>query len=261
MRKSKKIPLVFFIITIIMLFQSYFIVEISAHSFPIQEYNDKGQVNRVINNELDPDIYFIPAINIVRLSNNVAESQLELKLYGPVNISSRFEYRILLCWNEGIYATYLWQWPDIDWYNAIPPKSNFTACIAGGTSWFGLTNGSYSAFYDNEDTLIFSEQNNNSVSIFEENTLIFPINETYINNPQFVYDYQIFAAYNATINPSISDFYIDAMPYMMILNAFTVYKTGIGYTTLYSIFIVLLSGISITTYVKRKKNKNLMLKM
>ncbi|MHA1127181.1 MAG: hypothetical protein ACTSQX_16270 [Candidatus Heimdallarchaeota archaeon] len=130
MHKSKRIPLVFLILTIIILFQSYFIVEISAFNFPLTEFNEEGRVKRVINNEIDPEVYFINGINIIKLSNNVAGSQLKLEIYGPVNLSSRFEYRILLCWNNGIIHPYLWNWSDIDWYNAIPPKSNFTVCIA-----------------------------------------------------------------------------------------------------------------------------------
>ncbi|MHA1308989.1 MAG: hypothetical protein ACTSO7_17495, partial [Candidatus Heimdallarchaeota archaeon] len=134
-----------------------------------------------------------------------------------------------------------------------PPKSNFTVCIAGGKSWFGISNGSYSAFYDSTETLVFSEQNNNSVSIFENNTLIFPINETYIEHPNTYTSAQVFTSYNATINSTTSDFYIDAMPFDMLLNMFTMFTPGTGYTTFYSFLLVIFSGITITIHVKRKK--------
>jgi len=253
MNKSKNTIIVTIIITIILFFQGFLIVEISAHNFPFTEFNEEGYVHRVINNEIDPDVYLFPAINIVKLSNNIAESQLELKLYGPTNISSRFEYRILVGWNEGIFHAYLYNWSNIDWNNAIRPQSNFTACIAGGTSWSGISNGSFSAFYDSTETLVFSEQNNNSVIIFENNTLIFPINETYIEHPATYTDVQVFASYNATINTSKSDFYVDAMPHDLLINMFTMLTPFIGYTTFYSILLVLFTGINIATYVKKKK--------
>ncbi len=251
---SKRIPLVFLILTIIIFFQSYFIIGISAFNFPFDEFNEEGYVHRVINNEIDPDVYLFPAINIVKLSNNIAESQLELKLNGLGNLSSRFEYRILVGWNEGIFHAYLYNWSNIDWNNAIRSQSNFTACIAGGTSWSGISNGSFSAFYDSTETLVFSEQNNNSVIIFENNTLIFPIDETYIEDPATYTDVQVFASYNATINTTTSDFYVDAMPHDLLLNMFTMLTPdAVGYSTFYSFLLILFSGLSIATYVKKKK--------
>jgi len=101
--------------------------------------------------------------------------------------------------------------------------------------------------------LVFSEQNNNSVSIFENNTLIFPINETYIEHPNTYTSAQVFTSYNATINSTTSDFYIDAMPFDMLLNMFTMFTPGTGYTTFYSFLLVIFSGITITIHVKRKK--------
>ncbi|MHA1125706.1 MAG: hypothetical protein ACTSO7_18755 [Candidatus Heimdallarchaeota archaeon] len=255
MSRFKRLPLFFLIITTIILFQSFFVTKISASTFPFQEYDDEGTVRRVINDKLDTDIYLKPEINIVRLTNNEAESQIKLKLYDHVNISSRYEYRILIGWNEILYDTCLWNWPDLEWYNVIPPKSNYTICIAGGSSWSGLTNGSYSAYYNSNEELVFSESNNGSVSIYENNTLIFPITETYLENPNYYTDALVFTSYNATINSSISDFYIDTMPYNLIINMFTMYTAFTGNPILTTLISVLFSGIVITFNVKKKKEK------
>ncbi|MHA1185816.1 MAG: hypothetical protein ACTSXA_00170 [Candidatus Heimdallarchaeota archaeon] len=257
MCSSKRIPLVFLILTIIIFFQSYFIIGISAHNFPFDEFNEEGRVRRVINNEIDPDVYFIPGLNIIKLSNNIAESQLKLELYDPINLSFRFEYRILIGWNDLLRETYLWHWPDLDWYNVIPPESNITICVAGGASWYGLTNGSYSAYYDSKDNLVFNQLNNNSVSIFENNTLLFPINESYIEYPNSYTDVLVFTSYNATINSTTSDFYIDAMPFNLIVNMFDMYGPigDLGYSAFYFFILVLLPGISIARYIKNKKQR------
>ncbi len=253
MRKTKNILLVSLILSIIILFQSYCINEISAFTFPVQLGDDKGTVHRVINDKIANDIYLKPEINIVKLTNNEAESQIELKLYGSVNISSRYEYRILIGWKEELYNSYINNWTNFQWSKVIPPESNFTVCVAGGANWSGLTNGSYSAFYNSNDDLVFTEQNNNSVSIFENNTLIFPITETYLENPNEYTEVLVFTSYNATINSSVSDFYIDAIPYTLIINMFSMYTPFAGYTTFYTFLFVLFSGISIATYVKKKK--------
>jgi len=253
MHKSKNVLMVSIIILIIIFFQGFFIKEISASPFPLQNTNSSGYVNRVINNKLDNNQYVVPAISIVKMDNNRAESQIELTLFGSVNISSRYEYRILLCWDELYDAHSLWQWQPV-WDTILIPFTNFTICVAGGASWFGVTNGSCSAFYNSDDVLVFNELNNNSVSIIENDTLIFPINETYITNPQSVFDYVVFTTYNATFNTSTNDIFIDAMPFNTIMNMFDDYYFSFaGLSVFLSGLFVIISATIHTVFIKRKK--------
>ncbi|MHA1308158.1 MAG: hypothetical protein ACTSQN_12785, partial [Candidatus Heimdallarchaeota archaeon] len=99
------------------------------------------------------------------------------------------------------------QWPDQDWINVIVPETNVTFCVAGGASWFGVTNGSSSAYYNSAGTLVFSEMHNNSVNIFNNDTLVFPVTSSILDNPAYIDGNVVFTIFNATVNSSMSVIY------------------------------------------------------
>ena len=205
------------IIVILILVSQYSIItNVNAAGFFPSRSDNIGYVHQIINDDHITYEYFTPTIDVVELRNKPGISQMELELSGQPNISSRYEYRILLAWTGLLSSSQVWRWPDQDWINVINPETNVTFCIASGESWFGVTNGSSSAYYNSKGSLVFSEVHNNSVSIVNNNTLVFPVTSSFLENPDIVTDSIVFTSFNATVNSSQSVFYLDSLRYDFI---------------------------------------------
>ncbi|MHA1307259.1 MAG: hypothetical protein ACTSO7_17695 [Candidatus Heimdallarchaeota archaeon] len=208
---DKKTSLIITALLIITISLSQFTyVQAYVFRFPIAG-SSPGYVSQIINNQhITFDYEDLPAIDTIQLDNKPSSSQLTLKLKGQPNLSSRYVYRIMIGWTDVISRSPVNQWPDPDWDGIIRPKTNVTICVAGGAKWSHVTNGSASAYYDSQGSLIFSEMQNNTVSIINNDTLVFPVTSSYLENPILTYNYLTYTHYNATVNSSMSVFYIDS---------------------------------------------------
>lgn len=153
----------------------------------------------IVNNKFEGYTNY-SAIALKEISSNITSSQIKLSFFGIPNLNSSHGYRIVISWNEPFNINGIAHWPDyFNWEQAVYPKSNFTQCYAGGVSGFGVVNGSYSEFYNDQGNLICSEINNNSV-IIDGNSLVFIVNQSIIGLTPLNPDNQFlaFSNYNTT---------------------------------------------------------------
>ncbi|MHA1435507.1 MAG: hypothetical protein ACTSO7_16820 [Candidatus Heimdallarchaeota archaeon] len=204
--QKKKIVMVSFLLVIIISQLSFVNLQVNALSWPMEPAIDiyKNYVYHIKNDSFVDEVKEAPQIDIQSFSHVVLTGRIALRLKQPPIVNSSYEYRMLVCWDKRISLEPIEHWPDPDWENVIPPATNFTICVAGGISWYGVTNGSYSAYYDSKGVLVFNESKSNSV-IFVDNELQYVIKQDFI---------QIFTSYNATnimLISSGTEMYLDAM--------------------------------------------------
>ncbi|MGC9780500.1 MAG: hypothetical protein HZR80_14735 [Candidatus Heimdallarchaeota archaeon] len=217
------------------------------------------------------------AIALKVFSNNVTSSQIKLSFYGTPILNQSYGYRIVIAWSEMnniirsemINIISIARWPDyFNWEKSVYPKSNFTQCYAGGVSGFGVVNGSYSEFYNSSGSLIFSEANNNSV-ILDGNSLIFPVNQTFVNktpingstplNPD--HQFLAFATYNTTRTETFANgttiisnvTLMDALPDYYISYMYHIITHDSRINIVIFIGLIGLVGASQVIYLKRRR--------
>ncbi len=222
--RKKKIVLVSFLLVIIISQLSFINLQVKAQSWPMEPLVSisKNYVYHIKNDSFVDQVKEAPQIDIQSFSHVVLTGRIALKLKQPPIVNSSYEYRMLVCWDERINLEPIEHWPDPDWANVIPAATNFTICVAGGISWYGVTNGSYSAFYNSNDVLVFNESKSNSV-LFVGNDLQYVIKQDFITDRYFADTVQIFTSYNATnimTNSSGTEMYLDAMRKKLIEDMF-----------------------------------------
>ena len=187
MQKNKKTILVSVLLLLVISQLSFVNVQVKCVSWPMEPSANiyKQYVYDVVNDSFVDAVKQVPEINIVRLSHIVLTGRIALQLVHKPIKSPRYDYRLFICWDKQINLKSIGIWPNLDWDNVIPPNTNLTICITGGSSWFGVTNGSYSAFYNSMDELVYNESKSNSVTIVDE-ALEFPIKQDYITDRYFV---------------------------------------------------------------------------
>ncbi|MHA1221402.1 MAG: hypothetical protein ACTSQB_06685, partial [Candidatus Heimdallarchaeota archaeon] len=195
-------------------------VKVNGISWPMEPSPkiDTQYVYYVVNDSFVDVVKKIPQINIRRFSQVGLTGRIALQLIHPPNISSRYEYRMIVFWDTRVRLEYNLSWPDLDWESAIPPKTNFTLCIAGGASWLGVTNGSYSAYYKSNGDLVFNESKSNSVKIVDDE-LQFQVKQDYIPDRYYAETVQVYTSFNATkneVNTTSSEMYLDGLPGALI---------------------------------------------
>ncbi|MHA1185731.1 MAG: hypothetical protein ACTSSK_02480 [Candidatus Heimdallarchaeota archaeon] len=213
--QKKKIVMALFLLTIIISQLSFINLQVKAWSWPMGPQSSfyRTHVYHIINDSFVDMAEEVPQIDIQSFSHVVLTGRIVLNLKQPPIVNSSYEYRMLVCWDKIINLNPIKHWPDPDWENVIPPETNFTICVAGGVSWFGVTNGSYSAYYNSKGVLVYNESKSNSV-IFVGNGLQYVIKQDYITDRYFADTVQIFTSYNATNimpNPGGTEMYLDAM--------------------------------------------------
>jgi len=212
LNKNKRLILLSIFTILIFTTQNSFVTVQADGRFPFNA-DGPGFVYQVINNEYITREYNLPAVDIVSLNRDSVNSLLKLELYGQPNISSSNQYWILLAWDEYGQLYDVGNWSDPSWEKYVPNNINLTVCVAGGASWFGITNGSYSVLYNSKGTMVFSEVWNNSVSIVNNNILTFPFTAApLLENPNFVNNELVYTMFNATVNATKSVYYLDSMP-------------------------------------------------
>jgi len=218
--QKKKIVMALFLLTIIISQLSFINLQVKAQSWPMGPQSSfyRTHVYHIINDSYVDQVEEVPQIDIQSFSHVVLTGRIVLRLRQPPIVNSSYEYRMLVCWDKIINLDPIEHWPDPDWDNVIPPATNFTICVAGGISWFGVTNGSYSAYYNSEGVLVFNESKSNSV-LFVGNDLQYVIKQDFITDRYFADTVQIFTSYNATntlIDSSGTEMYLDAMRHNLV---------------------------------------------
>ncbi len=253
-RKFRLLPAIAIIIGLVILPQ---ITSIIAIPLPKTEY--EGDVACVVDNEFEK-FGKQPAIDIMSLNNKVSSSQIELYLNGTPILDHSHGYRIIINWNGLINWGWISNWTHINWDLTIPPSSNITLCFAGGISGFGVTNGSYNRICNSSGIPIFTERNNNSVSIVG-NSIIFPFNQTLITTPKNPVDILVLTTYNTTrleidennITTLLAITWMDSMKDNFIINLFTLMTLDnkIDFAVFMTMLVFL--GVSQVIYLKKKK--------
>jgi len=239
-KKLLTIPVLFLVVII---FLSNFIMVQAYDVFPIRSRYGIGYVSKIVNDEYDSESS-LPAIDIVELRHEKITSRLILELSGQPNLSSLYEYWVLLTWDDSTSFSFITDWKDLNLDLALEAKVNLTVCFAGDASFSGVFNGSYSVFYNSNDILISSEIQNNTASI-SDNTLIFPYTSSnYVSYSLVVHGSLVYTMYNATTTVSESVYYLDSMPTRFLLALFdllpTIYEPVPGFSVFSSIFIFVL---------------------
>lgn len=193
-------------------------------SFPIIVY--ENDVVCIINNEFEKRDQQ-PVVDIRSLNNNITMSQIELRLFGVPILDPSHGYRIIINWNGLINWSYLMNWPTVYWDYAFSPTSNVTLCYAGGISGNSISNGSYTQLYNSTGNSVFTEFNNDNV-IVDNDTIIFPFNQTLITTPLNPVTVLVFTTYNTTKSEISGDtttfldvIWMDSIPNGYIINLFT----------------------------------------
>ncbi len=214
-------------------------------------------VYHVINDSYVDQVNEAPQINIHSFSHVVLTGRIALQLMQPPILNSSYEYRMLVFWDTRVWLEYNLSWPNPDWENVIPPKTNFTLCVAGGASWLDVTNGSYSAYYNGKGDLVFNESKSNSVKTVDAQ-LQFPIKQDFIPDRYYAETVQVFTLYNATssdVNATQTELYLDGLPRGLVeilLDCVPEYFIGPivpGFTFFSSLFIFVI------VVVRRRKTK------
>ncbi|MHA1353646.1 MAG: hypothetical protein ACTSR1_00540 [Candidatus Heimdallarchaeota archaeon] len=249
MTKTKKLLTIPVLFLVVMISLSNFAMVQAYAVFPIRA-SEIGYVYKIVNDEYESQKN-IPAIDIVELRHEKLNSRLVLELSGQPNLSSLFEYWILLAWDTQTSFGFFSDWKNPNWELALDAKVNLTVCVAGGANFFGAVNGSYSVFYNSNDVLISSEIQNNTVSI-SDNTLIFPYSSSnYVSDNLTVIGNLVYTMFNASTPISESVFYLDSMPARFILGIFGLLPTFpepvFGFSMFSSIFIC------VVVFVRKRK--------
>jgi len=249
--KKKRLLLIF--VLLFVMFSQFSLVNVKINGIrwpmnPFPYYNTE-YVYYVVNDSYVDQVKEIPEINIRGFSHKVLTGRIILTLMNPPKIKPNYEYRMIVFWDTRVRLEYNLSWPDLDWENVIPSQTNFTLCVAGGASWLGVTNGSYSAYYNSNDDLIFNESKSNSI-IKVDNGLEFVIKQDYIPDRYYAETVQVFTSYNATstdVNATTTELYLDGLPSNLIVVlldcAVTYYAsdpTVPGFTLISGLFIFVL---------------------
>ncbi|MHA1123499.1 MAG: hypothetical protein ACTSPC_11950 [Candidatus Heimdallarchaeota archaeon] len=233
----------------------------------------QGDVSRVVNNKFDVTLQDNqqPSIDITNLTTNPASSEIILSFVGEPVIDQFHGYRVIIDWNKRLGIGLINYWPYVTWEKIIAPKSNFTVCYAGGVNDFGVANGSYSEFYNNSGSLLFSELNNNSI-IIDEKSIIFNVNQTFAPTTPLnpfnetlsftTYNAIIFTNYNTTETHTngttiLNVVWMDALPgkviYEILFNLVSLASANPGIMVVVS--TIGLVGVCQVVYLKRRKKQ------
>lgn len=218
--QKKKYVLMSFLLVILISQLSFITLQVNAMSWPVTPTVSiyKDYVYHIKNDSFVDQVKEISQIDIQSFAHVVLTGRISLRLKQPPILNSCYEYRMLVCWDKRIYLEPIEHWPDPEWENVIPPETNFTICVAGGISWFGVTNGSFSAYYNSKGFLVFNETKSNSV-ILVDDKLQYVIKQDFITDRYSYETVQIFTSYNATntlVNSSGTEMYLDAMPHNLV---------------------------------------------
>ncbi len=237
--------------------QIFFVISYGGNnSFPIIVY--ENDVACIINNEFE-EYGQQPVVDIWSLNNNISTSQIELRLFGVPMLDSTHGYRIIINWNGYINWSYIYHWPYPNWDKAVSPTSNVTLCFAGGISGNGISNGSYTQLYNSIGNSVFSEFNNDNVFV-DNNTIIFPFNQTLITTPLNPVDVLVFTTYSTTI-PEISGetttfldvVWMDSIPDNYIINLFSLQTLFVRIDAIiFASTLILLGAFQIINLRRRK---------
>ena len=115
-----------------------------------------------------------------------------------------------------------------------------------------ISNGSSSAYYNSKGSLVFSEEHNNSVSTVNNETLVFPVTSSILENPNYVKYVVVFTSFNATMNSSMSVFYLDSLYIDFILNMFPGFYPSIP---VYGLSVFSSLTISTIVFIRKRKTK------
>ncbi|HUT82001.1 MAG TPA: hypothetical protein VMZ29_12435 [Candidatus Bathyarchaeia archaeon] len=220
---------------------------LKASPFPWSDHlND---VQRIFQGELSCDYFDQPSIDIDTISSSPTFLQIELSLCTTPVIDANHGYRIIIGWTTEINGSYICDWEKyMHWEETIRPLANYTVCVAGGISMFGVTNGSLTVLNNSANDPIFYEMNNNTVTV-DANNLIFQVNHTAVVAPVNPVGALIFTTYNVTTyNESSATFetvtYADSLSTWYLGNLFDMYTLDTKINTIaISGFFSLVSAI------------------
>jgi len=209
-KKYLKITSVFFILVIVLQTNLFFVQ--ASGRFPFTSRDEV--VYQVIDDELITSKYNFPSIAIRSMERSSARTHLSLRFYGLPNLSSNYFYWVIIVWNDYVSFHSITDVGNPNLEAIVPNDVNLTVCVAGGASWFGLVNGSCSAYYNSQGELVFS------------------------------------SIYNATIDPTESIFYLDDLG-NFLLNYFELLPTppfpSFGFSIFSSFFIC------VVVFVRKRK--------
>ncbi len=253
-RKYRLLSVIAIIIGLVILPQ---ITSIIAPHLPKTEC--EGDVACIVDNEFEK-MGKQPSIDIMSFNNKVSSSQIELYLNGTPILDHSHGYRIIINWNGHLNRGWIGNWTHIYWDFVIPPSSNITLCFAGGISGFGVTNGSYNRICNSSGIPIFTEMNNDSVSIVG-NSIIFPFNQTLITTSKNPYDILVLTTYNTTrleINEDntttlLAITWMDSMKDHFIINLFTLVTLDNKINFAVFMTTLVFIGVSQVIYLKRRR--------
>ncbi|MBN1329920.1 MAG: hypothetical protein JXA54_10640 [Candidatus Heimdallarchaeota archaeon] len=167
-----------------------------ARPFPwSDQLND---VQRIFQGELSFDFFDEPSVDIDTISSSPTFLQIELSLSTTPVIDTDHGYRIIIGWTTEINGSYICDWENyMHWEETIRPLANYTVCVAGGISMFGVTNGSLTVLNNSVNDPTFYELQNNTVTI-DDKSLIFQVNHTAVADPVNPVGALIVTTYNVT---------------------------------------------------------------
>jgi len=226
-----------------------------TYTLPHIDEHGSGDIVSWKDGDFDTDYFYeLPSIDIDTLSYNDSLSHLELSFYGTPILDPNHTYRILISWNEYIDEDFGGILPNLFWDFPSLTKVNITLCVAGGASWFGVTNGSYNSFFNMKNESIFLEEKSDSVTIINQ-SLIFPINTSFITNyesPARIIVFTIFD--NSTENSSIV--WLDASLYRFFNNFFMIVTPLYSSIDFYFVSILFaIVGVGYILIITRKRRK------
>ena len=228
----------------------------SGYHFNNPEYD--GDVAQIVNNEF-VDYGNQSSIDTKVINNDQNLTEIQLYLYGTPILDNNHGYRILICWNDKFeYEHLIFYWGEhVNFDLAIPSQSNFTVCTAGGIKGLSITNGSYTALYDSTGSLVFSETNNNSVSI-KDNSLIFPVDQSQITTADYPFNMLVVTTFNTTsYDNTTSSFnnvtWMDSIPNEYIIHLFSLVSQDTNVDFIIYLGTIIMIGISRIIYVSKRK--------
>jgi len=223
---------------------------------PFPWSDDLQDVRRIVQNNISIDYYEQSSIDIDTISSSTDLLQIKLSLVNTPILDSNHGYRILIAWTGVINQSYICDWEHyMHWEETIKPMSNYTVCVAGGISMFGVTNGSLSVFNNSLNEPIHTEIHNNTVTIVDT-TLVFLVNHTSVVNPSEPNYALVVTTYNeTTYNESSATFetltYIDSLSSDYLRNLF---KEASMDTKINAIIVVgLFSFVGVIIVIRRKR--------
>jgi len=250
--KRKSIIIFVSLAVLIFVSQNFVIPVIAAPGRLPFEGDNIGLVYKIVNEEFESHDQNHPEIDIVELHNDRYKSLITLELSGLPNLSSTYEYWVLLAWTDYGAFRSITDWRDPNWELAVPANISLTVCVAGGASWFGVVNGSSSVIYNSRDEFLSSEIHNNSVSIVENTTLTFPFTLSMdLIDPYYVQNHIVYTMLNATSSSSERIFYLDSESIIFIDEIFGLAITPVDFTSL-PLFSSILACLVVTFRRKTK---------